>query len=712
MKLRFAKTSEWMRLRIGVSGLLAASLIVFGEPDSVAQTAPNTSPVYTSGVVEWQLLDGTVLSAKFSDPRLGTTGVALNVRATTMAHGTRFDVRLRNRSTTQYSHTSLRIRIPRIAQNPTAVIEGVRVTVPAEIRQFWQAPFGLEGAKYGFTYEISSRSATLQKVGPSTVEGDWGGRAAGIVRIDGKAYVVPEFWERQPRRISVTTKEIILTLYDGTLGYSSLQPEFDSTNEPLRAGEDAWDRFAVIDDPTLSDAAIIGEVEGLPHLTLAERLSLMRRFNIAPEGLRGLDADSEAWLRKYDQWQGVSWQDHYADINPARIDPLNGSSGKTTLFTLFEKGDTFSTNSPGTYSWRDYGDIQWGDGMSSGHYDWLRSAFKHYLRTGNKDALRWGMAAMRHAISVDFQWNDAFVPMDAGFARYEKGNHGLEDFPGRPSHTWAEGLFLAAALTRDPWVKQAAAKRANGTWHYFGGLSPFMWDGAYGEIRWITWPLLIQVRAFKETGAIKYWTKAKEIMSEVLRAEALSGGKGYIKNYAFFTLDVGTPGAVWTLQHGYSVPGLLLFAEVAKARAEWTQAEQDFLVRMARWSITAVPNGPYVPPVPPTDTAAFGSFLGDGWCPPESIPAGCGMAPDGSDSVASPIYNVLFADLFAWLAVSDPKTWSAPARRVFRDAMNVANHPDGIVGYLTDQFPGSESKVMGRIQLFGDRAAMWHAGVR
>src|SRR5258708_10907935 len=235
MKLRFAKTSKGMRLRIGVFGLFAASLIVFGDPDSVAQTAPSTSPVYTSGVVEWQLLDGTVLSAKFSGTRLGTTGVALNVRATTMAHGTRFDVRLRNRSTTQYSHTALRIRIPRIAQNPTAVIEGVRVTVPAEIRQFWQAPFAFEGAKYGFTYEISSRSATLQKVGPSTVWSDWGGRATGIVRIDGKAYVVPEFWERQPRRISVTTKEIILTLSAGTLGYSSLQPEFASTNEPLLA---------------------------------------------------------------------------------------------------------------------------------------------------------------------------------------------------------------------------------------------------------------------------------------------------------------------------------------------------------------------------------------------------------------------------------------------------------------------------------------------
>src|SRR5258708_7935629 len=623
-----------------------------------------------------------------------------------MAHGTRFDVRLRNRSTTQYSHTALRIRIPRIAQNPTAVIEGVRVTVPAEIRQFWQAPFAFEGAKYGFTYEMSSRSATLQKVGRGRVGSDWGGGATGIVRIDGKAYVVPEFWERQPRRISVRTKEIILTLYDGTLGYSSLQPEFDSTNEPLRAGEDAWDRFAVIDDPTLSDAAIIDEVEGLPHLTLAERLSLMRRFNIAPEGLPGRDAQSEAWLRKYDQWQGVSWEDRYADVNPAWIGPFIGGNGKATLFTLFEIGDTFSVNSPGTYSWRDYGDIQWAEGMSSDHYDWVRAAFKHYLRTANKDALRWGMAAMRHAISVDFQWNDAFVPMDAGFARYEKGNHGWDDYPGRPSHTWAEGLFLAAALTGDPWVKKAATKRATGTWHYFGGPSPFLWDGAYGGLRWNTWPVLIQVRAFKETGDIKYWTKAREIMNEGLRDEQLSGGKGYIKDYAFFTLDVGTPGAVWTLQHGYSVPGLLLFAEVAKARAEWTQAQQDFLVRMAKWAMTAAPDGPYVPP------GAFGSFLGVGWCPPGSVPADCGMPPDGSYSVADHIYNVLLADLLAWLAVSDPKTWSAPARQVFRDAVNVANHPSGIVGYLTDQFPGSESKVMGRIQLFGDRAAMWHGGVR
>ena len=59
--------------------------------------------------------------------------------------------------------------------------------------------------------------------------GDWGGRASGIVRIDGKAYIIPEFWERQPRRITVTASEIILTLFEGS--------------EPLRTGEDMLGSF-------------------------------------------------------------------------------------------------------------------------------------------------------------------------------------------------------------------------------------------------------------------------------------------------------------------------------------------------------------------------------------------------------------------------------------------------------------------------------------
>jgi hypothetical protein len=589
-----------------------------------------------------------------------------------------------------------------------ANIEGLFVSLPAQISQRWEPPDKLEGAQYGFSYEIGCGSTVVKRVGPSADDAKWGGRGSGIVRIDGKAYVIPEFWERQPRTITVTEREVILTLFDGSHGFSREEVEFDSTKVPLRSGEDAWDRFAVIDDGVLPDSVVSDEAEALPVLSVKQRDSLRQRFGIAPEGLRGADAGSEAWLRKYDQWQGVSWESKYADANLARSHPINGNTGKTTLFTLFAFGGTYPANSPGIYSWRDYGDIQWGEGMTAGHYDWLRSAFKHYLRTGNVDALRWGMAAMRHAVSVDFQWNEAFQPGDAGFARYEKGSHGLADFPGRPSHTWVEGLFIASALTADPWIREAAVRRSEGTWNYFGGSTPARWDGAYGEIRWITWPLLLQVRAFTETGNQKYWTKARELMREVLRAERLSGSKGYIKNYAYGELGIGSPDAVSSLQLAYSVRGLLEYADVAQARGEWTQAEQEFLVRLARWAMTPMPEGPYLIP---TLRAKYGEFLGDTWCPPAGI-RGCDLNPDGSDSSPLPLLNVQFSDLLAWLAQDDPQAWRGMARRVFRDAVNAAVHPAGIVGYLSDEFPGSESKVVGKIQLFGDRAAMWVGGMQ
>src|SRR5262249_57533421 len=113
----------------------------------------------------------------------------------------------------------------------------------------------------------------------------WGGRSSGIVRIDGRAYVVPEFWERQPRRISVTATEVILTLDDG--------PAL------LRAGEDAWDRFAVLDG-ALDDQTIVDEVEALPNLAAAQRQALIEHFKIAPDGLKGPDPTAQALPPPYD----------------------------------------------------------------------------------------------------------------------------------------------------------------------------------------------------------------------------------------------------------------------------------------------------------------------------------------------------------------------------------------------------------------------------
>ncbi len=558
-----------------------------------AWSAPSVAAAEKTAV-EWQVSTGQTYSA--SNGRMGDTDVLVELRETPTAHGRRYDVRLRNRSGrerplqngggTDYTTVALRIRIPRAGTATQAAIDGVAVDVPADVRQWWE-PSKLAGTQYGFAYAIKSGDQEVRRVGPSTKASQWGGRSSGIVRIDGRAYVVPEFWERQPRRITVTATEIVLTLVDG--------------QALLRAGEDAWDRFAVLDG-ALDDQTILDEAEALPSLTAAQRQALAEHFKIAPEGLKGPDATAEALLRRYDRWQGTSWEKSYATRSAAREGwPGEDDSAKTTLFSLFRRGRYYAVAEPGAYTWRNYGDIQWAGGMASGHYDWVRAAFKHYVKTGNRDALRWGMAAMRHAISVDYVWMDYWSAGDAGLARYEKGDHGAPNnwFPPKRSHVWVEGLFLAAAVSGDPWVREAAVRRVEGLWNAWGGKSPAVWNNAYSEVRWVTWPMLALVRGFEETGDLRYWTKAKELMSELARYETASGAKGYIKN----TTPYGLKNLVWVSMHGYATLALLELADVAIQRNEWTPAWEAMLARMGRGRSRRCPTGPTTRRQDPSPTA-------------------------------------------------------------------------------------------------------------
>jgi len=148
--------------------------------------------------------------------------------------------------------------------------------------------------------------------------------------------------------------------------------------------------------------------------------------------------------------------------------------------------------------------------------------------------------------------------------------------------------------------------------------------------------------------------------------------------------------------HGYATLAMLAFADVAIQRNEWSLAYEGFLTRMGAWAITPLPNGPYDPPA----GKPYGAFSTDGWCPAEDA---CGQATD-KPSVNT---NALFVDLFAWLAQRDPEKWAPVARQVFHDFVNHAQNAEGHIGYLTDDYPSTETKILGRAQLFGDRAARW-----
>ena len=641
-----------------------------------------------SPVVEWQMQDGTLLSS--TSGVLGNTGVTVEVRTVPISHGNRYDIRLRNRTGQDYTHAALRIRLPRAGADGSALMEGLTVPLPAEVHQWWEAST-LDGSKYGFSYEVKGNSASVKRVGPSATEGDWGGRASGIVRIDGKAYIIPEFWERQPRRITVTASEIILTLFEGS--------------EPLRTGEDIWDRFAILNDAALPDATVIAEVEGLPDLSPAQRDELIQRFGIAQEGLRGQDAEAEAWLRKYDQWQGTSWEKKYADEMAARgWWTGEEDAAKTTLFSLFARGWYYPVKDPGIYTWREYGDIQWACGMSNLHYDWLRAALKHYLKTGNQDALRWAMAAMRHAVSVDHLWENPSQPARsdylnlAGLTRYEKGDHGGgADFIARQTHSWVEGLFLAYTITGDSWIGEAAMDLAEADWRVWNGSSPAVWDGGYDEIRMVSWPLLVQVTAFRETGDMRYWQKARELMQTIYDNEQRSGGGGYITNGSPW---VGYINNAQVLMHTYSVKAMLAFADMAISRGEWPEAYQDLLKRWATWLTTPIPKGAYIPNgtyfTPANPDVNYGTFA-TWWCP---VGQTC-TAPISTSGDA--VHNMMVVDLPAWLAIHDPsggnpntgETWAQLARKVFNDVVNHSAQPWGTVGFLTNMYPTTETKALG-----------------
>ena len=300
----------------------------------------------------------------------------------------------------------------------------------------------------------------------------------------------------------------------------------------------------------------------------------------------------------------------------------------------------------------------------------------------------------------------------AGLTRYEKGDHGGgADFIARQTHSWVEGLFLAYTITGDSWIGEAAMDLAEADWRVWNGSSPAVWDGGYDEIRMVSWPLLVQVTAFRETGDMRYWQKARELMQTIYDNEQRSGGGGYITNGSPW---VGYINNAQVLMHTYSVKAMLAFADMAISRGEWPEAYQDLLKRWATWLTTPIPKGAYIPNgtyfTPANPDVNYGTFA-TWWCP---VGQTC-TAPISTSGDA--VHNMMVVDLPAWLAIHDPsggnanpgEAWAQLARKVFNDVVNHSAQPWGTVGFLTNMYPTTETKALGWMQLFGDRSAQWLA---
>ena len=110
-----------------------------------------------------------------------------------------------------------------------------------------------------------------------------------------------------------------------------------------------------------------------------------------------------------------------------------------------------------------------------------------------------------------------------GMAFYEKGDHGSFREPV-PSHTWIEGMWLYWALTGDETARESAMEGSEA----FARVN-FTYDSAlsWNEPRWIGWPTLGLMAAYRYTGDARYLNKARENVNLIIQTEENFGRKGF-----------------------------------------------------------------------------------------------------------------------------------------------------------------------------------------
>jgi F5/8 type C domain/YetA-like protein len=251
------------------------------------------------------------------------------------------------------------------------------------------------------------------------------------------------------------------------------------------------------------------------------------------------------------------------------------------------------------FGWRNFGDLAWGEGYANVHYDLPFILLREYLRTGDARAFRlggemaryradWGQHHANDYIDRERKWNLK------GQAFYEKGDHGSFREPV-PSHEWIEGMWLYWALTGDEAVRESAI---DGSEAFAGMKFSFANALSWNEPRWLGWPTLGLMVAYRYTGEDRYLDKARDNINLFLQAEESNDRKGYYLNRAPNVIQ-GVQAWAWC----YSLLGVIEYW-----RDTGDERVAKFLVRVADWLVSKGNN----PPVKPGRVMIDGTYVPTG----------------------------------------------------------------------------------------------------
>ncbi|QQS44813.1 MAG: hypothetical protein IPM66_12620 [Acidobacteriota bacterium] len=342
------------------------------------------------------------------------------------------------------------------------------------------------------------------------------------------------------------------------------------------------------------------------------------------------------------------------------------------------------------FGWRNFGDLAWGDGYANLHYDLPFILLRESLRTADERAFRIGSEMARYRADWGQHQADDYLDRDRtlnlrGMAFYEKGDHGSFREPV-PSHMWIEGLWLHWAMTGDWNSLQSAIEGSEA----FARMN-FTYDNALGwnEPRWVGWPILGLVTAWRYSGRREFIEKARAGIDLLLRAEEEEGRKGY-----FIGRGSGFGRAVqpWAWG-GYSMLGVIEYW-----RDTGDRRVAGFLLRVADW-LTG--RGSSNPPLKPGRIEADGTRLPAGvsyfWYPDK-------VAEDRSVALA----GLCLPLLTTAARISGRQDLWESAQELFADFAFYRDLPDaksvnpadrGVINFRSLQFPGSAPKVYGQMGL-------------
>jgi hypothetical protein len=222
--------------------------------------------------------------------------------------------------------------------------------------------------------------------------------------------------------------------------------------------------------------------------------------------------------QRYEQMVQMLADDSAADPHP--------NWGQVGLPGFRARGGTYGGDQ--FYGWSNFGDVVWGDGFCSNHYDLPWGVLINYFRTGDYQFFDVGRDLAAHRRDYD-QFHTADTGANKrGGQFYEKGwTHGNYQAP-TPSHTWVHSLLLWYAMTGDEGAYEAALEVGD----FIVRQNPQSWNGLYGA-RILGWQVEGLMHLWNYVGDSQYLQTAALAIGNWEQHEISQGANGFVKNYGW-----------------------------------------------------------------------------------------------------------------------------------------------------------------------------------